>query len=509
VFGEEARQGMLKLSHMSEETERPRSNLTNIEGNFGWRIYHLDRHRWWVRDQLCGFAQATMYVWFVSTRRLATNGASYFEQSALKLIVDRLLFEHQYNDASEPHNRVVIYFMTNSSSADDLSVILNAQSKAREVLSEAGISQPYHVKLCLSGSGDEAFTRAIHERVQQIKPTSSRRLYPHLFVDDWVIIPPGDVVGETGEEWHQAYPFSMSQTLITQSLYQGIMGTPSPIRNGPLFPATGTSWLDAIQFCNQLSEVLDLPPYYKINQRVAQVTVPDPDGLGVRLPTRAEWCYAACGGHSWPYSGSDLVEEVAWSAHNSGSKVHPVARLKHNNFGLYDMSGNLWEWCHEGPQDAERELICVGDHHPKWLLGGSWANHPWVFPIGETLTELPGYRDEFMGFRVVRNLSPSELSANQTDQAKPNAPSQPQGQTEKEPENKLDPSQKNIGQIKSPHAIPPTSLTSAECFSWWVVHPDQPQKQHQDEHQASENPQDSDEQSMSHDTSSEAVTNDS
>ena len=74
------------------------------------------------------------------------------------------------------------------------------------------------------------------------------------------------------------------------------------------------------------------------------------------------------------------------------------------------MSGNIWEWCEEGPRDEEKDEICSGDHHPKWLLGGSWANHPWVFPIGESLSELPRYRDEFMGFRIARHLKSDEVS---------------------------------------------------------------------------------------------------
>ena len=164
------------------------------------------------------------------------------------------------------------------------------------------------------------------------------------------------------------------------------------------------SWFDAIHFCNRLSELCSLPPYYEIASTESKVRVIDPEGVGIRLPTRTEWCYAATGGHAWPYAGSNQPEEVAWSAHIPGSKLRPVARLKHNEFGIYDMSGNVWEWSEEGARDNEQAEVCTGDHHPKWLLGGSWANHPWVFPIGESLAELPSYRDEFMGFRIARTL---------------------------------------------------------------------------------------------------------
>ena len=234
--------------------------------------------------------------------------------------------------------------------------------------------------------------------------------HPHRFIDDWVVIPAGEVTGESGETWSNSAPFAIGQTAVTQSLYEAIMEVKLPLRYGPLYPAIAISWLDAVLFCNRLSETLGLSQYYEINSDQTLVSIRDSEGLGIRLPKRSEWCYAAAGERSWPYAGSDLPEEVAWSAHNSGSKIRPVARLKHNDFGCYDLSGNVWEWSEEGSRDNEQEEVCVGDHHPKWLLGGSWANHPWVFPIGESLSELPGYRDEFMGVRIARNLSDEETS---------------------------------------------------------------------------------------------------
>jgi formylglycine-generating enzyme required for sulfatase activity len=139
----------------------------------------------------------------------------------------------------------------------------------------------------------------------------------------------------------------------------------------------------------------------------------NPEGeLSFRLPTSTEWCYAAAAGLPTAYAGGDEVDAVAWSAQNAGSKLHAVASLAPNRWGLYDMSGSLWEWCEDGARDAEASagdprVRCVSPRQPKWLLGGSWANHPWVFPLGERLAELPTYADDFMGVRVARTLPPS------------------------------------------------------------------------------------------------------
>ena len=302
-----------------------------------------------------------------------------------------------------PHSRLLICFIADSKSTP--SQVVQAQALIRSKLADLSFPLSYQVRFCLPGAGEEAIARALREMQSNVEVRHKHISYPHLFVDDWVTIPVGEVQGENEEHWCLNKPIAMTQTLVTQALYCGVMNKPSPLNYGPLFPAIGASWFEAILFCNELSKLLKLEPYYEVEASGVQVSIPNTEGFGVRLPTRQEWCYAACGGRSWPYAGSDISDEVAWSAHNSGSKVHPVARLKHNDFGLYDLSGNAWEWCQEGARDQSDMPLCVGDHHPKWLLGGSWANHPWVFPIGETLAELPGYHDAFMGIRLVKNIS--------------------------------------------------------------------------------------------------------
>ena len=101
-------------------------------------------------------------------------------------------------------------------------------------------------------------------------------------------------------------------------------------------PVERVSWLDAVKFCNKLSELEGRKPFYEITGET--VRVPDWKASGYCLPTEAEWEYA-CGGDP-----ADL-EEHAWFEGNSGSATHPVGKKLTNRFGLHDMHGNVWEWC--------------------------------------------------------------------------------------------------------------------------------------------------------------------
>jgi sulfatase modifying factor 1 len=110
-------------------------------------------------------------------------------------------------------------------------------------------------------------------------------------------------------------------------------------------PVMGVNWYDAVAYCNWLSEKEGFAPCYSGKGKVTECHFA---ASGYRLPTEAEWEYAARGGQKsrgYVYAGSDNPDEVAWYAANSGGKTHPAGQKKPNELGLYDMSGNLYEWC--------------------------------------------------------------------------------------------------------------------------------------------------------------------
>ena len=159
--------------------------------------------------------------------------------------------------------------------------------------------------------------------------------------------------------------FYMNPYLVPQWKYQQITGVnPSQFHQDTNRPVEKVSWYDAVNFCNMLSESENLQPVYTITN-IRYETGSATSGLltyiagadvradftknGYRLPTEAEWEYAARGGNGSPdnniYSGSNDPDEVAWYNHNANGVTQPIGQLKPNILGLYDMSGNVSEWC--------------------------------------------------------------------------------------------------------------------------------------------------------------------
>ena len=234
-------------------------------------------------------------------------------------------------------------------------------------------------------------------------------------------------------------PFYMGKYEVTQAEYEKYCsyGSSSPSSDkgdGDNYPAYYVSWYDALVYCNKRSMAEELTPCYSISGNTDPEkwgTVPTSsnntwnavvcnwNANGYRLPTEAEWEYAARAEDntvaSLTYSGTSDVNklgEYSWYSSNSNSKTHEVGTKKANGFGLYDMSGNVWEWCWNrftNSYDAEAE----GGSDPtgtsagsnRVYRGGSWRSSSDRCAVSCRRSLYPNIRDNNLGFRVVRSSS--------------------------------------------------------------------------------------------------------
>ena len=209
-------------------------------------------------------------------------------------------------------------------------------------------------------------------------------------------------------------PFYISKYEITQQQYKAVMGNNPSEFKGDNLPVEQVSWYDALNFCNALSQSEGLTPCYTING--TKVTS-DFEANGYRLPTEAEWEYAAKAGTKTDfysgkltYSGNSPIDpnldKIAWYSANSSNTTHPVGQKTPNAFGLYDMSGNVWEWCWdryaEYPSKETKDYQGPEIGTYRVYRGGGWRNLAWYCRSTNRDRNYLDDKNNSLGFRVVK-----------------------------------------------------------------------------------------------------------
>ena len=174
---------------------------------------------------------------------------------------------------------------------------------------------------------------------------------------------------------------------VTQALWRAVMGSNPSNFKGNNLPVENVSWNDCQTFINRLNSYT---------------------GRNFRLPTEAEWEFAARGGNysrHYKYSGSNYISDVAWYDGNSGNRTHPIGTKQANELGLYDMSGNVYEWCSDwyGSYSSYSQNDPTGPNSGSYRVyrGGCWNNSARGCRSSGRCYFTPGCRNDYLGLRLV------------------------------------------------------------------------------------------------------------
>ena len=231
------------------------------------------------------------------------------------------------------------------------------------------------------------------------KPKRSADEIINAYVNSMVYVEGGTfTMGATSEQGGDAYDWEkpahsvtlssyyMGETEVTQALWEAVMGSNPSEFKGSNRPVECVSWNDCQEFIR------------KLNAKT---------GKSFRLPSEAEWEYAARGGNrsqGYKYSGSDNIYDVAWYSDNSGYTTHPVASKRPNELGLYDMSGNVWEWCSDwyGTYSSSAQSNPTGPSSGSGRVrrGGSWNSSARRCRVSDRNGSSAASRVDYPGLRL-------------------------------------------------------------------------------------------------------------
>ncbi|WP_335933990.1 AAA family ATPase [Fusobacterium polymorphum] len=261
---------------------------------------------------------------------------------------------------------------------------------------------------------------------------------------DMVVVNGGKYTPSFFNEEREVFDIEVCKYLVTQDMWMEVMEENPSYFKGGRRPVESVSWWGALEYCNKLSEKYNLEPVYdlskkdegilKINQLGGETEYPNIADFrkteGFRLPTELEWEWFARGGEialqdgtfNYEYSGSDNIDEVAWYEKNSGNQTHDVGTKKANQLGLYDCSGNVWEWCYDtkssGYISEEKSYIYDASNNNRILKGGgcgcllgffgtalgSFDGSAYNCKISHSKADLIDASKALYGFRIIRTI---------------------------------------------------------------------------------------------------------
>lgn len=286
-------------------------------------------------------------------------------------------------------------------------------------------------KINLNSEEIEEVISLLKSNIRKIANKKKQNIEENKF-KDMIFVKGGSYKPEFVDEEKEVFDIEVCKYLVTQDIWQEIMKDNPSNFQGEKRPVDSVTWWEALEYCNKLSEKYNLEPVYDLSQRKqgilkifqlnSEVVYPDVADFqkteGFRLPTQIEWEWFARGGEiaiqeetfEYKYSGSDNIDEVAWYNMTASNKTHNVGLKKANQLGLYDCTGNIWEWCYdtiEGsiPQSA-LYIYTALDSSKKYreLRGGSWANGVDTSTVTFRDYYDASYGESNIGFRIVRTI---------------------------------------------------------------------------------------------------------